>query len=127
MLGYYQPEREGVGGEVFPEWEPLTEATLERRERAGTNPNDEPLLETGEELARGIVIDGPHQVSIDTAAAIIGFAVASPAGEYGPFHELGTSHEPIRAALYPALAIVQDDVISAVVPPVLQNIKIISD
>ena len=41
QFGHYQPQ---VG--PFPEWAPLSQATLDRRERRGINPEDEPLLES---------------------------------------------------------------------------------
>jgi hypothetical protein len=87
MFGHYQ-SAEGP----FPAWAPLAQATLERRAQRAINPNDEPLLESGDLEASYIVERfGNGQVAVGSDS------------EYAEAQETGNDRIPPRPVLGPAL------------------------
>ncbi|MGA3116445.1 MAG: hypothetical protein ABSF90_18640 [Syntrophobacteraceae bacterium] len=85
-IGGYQP---GLG--AFPAWAPLTESTMEEKERLGFAPPDNPLMRT-----RALQESISHEVENDEAR------IGSDS-EIMVYHEFGTSKMAMRPVLGPAL------------------------
>ena len=122
-LGKYQGS---VG--PYPGWANLSQATIERRERLGINPANEPLLETeaglkciqaSEEVDTGASIDF-------TIGYVAGQATHSQSGKdaahYMMVHEIGSpAHRiPPRPVIGPAVMRVAEDM-SEILQPIIFN------